>query len=132
MNKITRISPLSLLLAFALLGSSSFSALAADSPTPKRKLLVKAQAITLPEFKLAGVTLEQAVCDLRDASKRYDPDHKGFNFIVTDIAKAKGKITLKLKNVTLAEATERLAESAGLSVSAEDYAFIFQAKAAKP
>ena len=41
------------------------------------------------------------------------------------VAAAIPKITLDLKNVTLEEATERVAKAAGIRVSAQDSAYIF-------
>ena len=119
----------------AAVGTGSRVVAVVDSTTRKKaKVLIKAQGITLPEFTLDGATFDQAVGELQAASRRYDTglkDQKGVNYFVTPAAKtnASPKISLALKSVTLAEATERLAESAGLGVSAEDYAFVFRAKA---
>ncbi|MDB6056946.1 MAG: hypothetical protein JWO95_790 [Verrucomicrobiales bacterium] len=88
----------------------------------------------LPEFKLDGVTLREAVYRLREASKQNSPDGKGFNFIVTN-PEGIGtipKITLARKNITVADAVEHLAKTAGVSVSAEDYGFVFDSKSPKP
>ena len=125
---------MSLLLAFVLLGSGSLVATAADSNPPTRKVLVTAKSITLPEFKVDGVTFVEAVRELQAAGKRHDTNHTGVNYLVPDTAKAKAsaKITLDLKNVTVAEAAERLAQSAGLGLCAEDYAFVFLSKTEKP
>jgi hypothetical protein len=48
------------------------------------------------------------------------------------MAAANPKITLALKNVTLEEATGRIAMAAGVRVSVKDYAFVFDAKSDKP
>jgi hypothetical protein len=134
MKQITHTTPMALLLAFALLGGSALFATAADAKAPTRKVLVTANSIRLPEFKLDGVTFDEAVRELQAAGRRHDPKHKGVNYLVPDPAKAKAspKITLDLKSVTLAEATEHLAKNAGLLLVAEDYAFVFLAKTDKP
>ena len=125
---------MALLLGFALVGSGSLVVTAADSNPPTRKVLVTAKSITLPEFKLEGVTFVEAVRELQAAGRRHDTNHRGVNYLVPDAARAKvsTKITLDLKNVTVAEATERLAQSAGLGLRAEDYAFVFLSETDKP
>jgi hypothetical protein len=96
---------------------------------PERAIVTKAKSIVLPEFKLDGVTLTEAVRQLSAAAKQDDPS-KGVNFIVMDGAEtnAHTKISLDLKNVTLMEASERLAQTAGIFVTAEDYGFVFRPK----
>jgi phage tail sheath gpL-like len=100
----------------------------------ERATVTKAKSIVLPEFKLDGVTLSEAVQQLQIASKQNDPESKGVNFMITRpaTAAANPKITLALKSVTLEEAIERLAKAAGVSVSALDYAFVFDPKSVKP
>jgi len=87
----------------------------------------------LAEFKLDGATLSEALKQLLDAAKQNDHDGKGVNFLITKPAMtaANPKITLTLKNVTLVEATEHIAKAAGVSVSARDYAFVFDQKSDK-
>ena len=124
-------TPLALLLTFALFGSGSALVTAADTNAPPSKApLVMAKQIILPEFKLDGVKLTDATRALHEASMRYDANHKGVNFLLTDAidAKASQTISLDLKNVTVAEAAERLAQSAGLFVTAKNYAFVFRPK----
>jgi predicted small lipoprotein YifL len=101
---------------------------------PERAIVTKAKSIVLPEFKLDGVTLKEAVKRLSVAARQNALDGKGVNFMIknSDVAAAIPKITLALKNVTLEEATERLAKATGVSVSAEDYAFVFDPKSDKP
>ena len=104
---------------------------------PERPIVTKAKSIVLPEFKLDAVTLPEANRQLYMASKQNDPENKGVNFMSTEpaTAAANPKITLTLKNVTLEEATERVAKAAGVHVTAEDYAFVFfhsQPEADKP
>jgi len=89
--------------------------------------------MVLPEFKVDGVTLSEAVRQLSATIKQNypSPANKGINFLINEPATtpvANPKITLNLKNVTVEEATKRLAEAAGVRVTAEDYAFVFDAK----
>jgi hypothetical protein len=107
-----------------LVGSSSSIA-----QTQERAIVTKAKSIELPEFKLDGVTLQEAVHQLQIAAKQSDPS-KGVNFMVTESATtaASPKITLALKKVTVKEAAERIAKAAGVRVTAQDFAFVFDAK----
>jgi hypothetical protein len=128
-------TPLSaLIFALALAACTPFHSVAADTKAPEPAMVAKARSIVLPEFKLEGVTLSEALRRLSDASKQNDHDNKGVNFLVTQpaMAAANPKITLTLKNVTLQEATERIAKAAGLNVSAQDYGFVFSPKSDKP
>lgn len=101
-----------------------------DAQTQEHAIVAKAKSIALSEFKLDAVPLLEALRQLDAASKLYDPDHKGFNFLVVDGTEtnAHAKISLDLKDVTLMEAAERLADSAGVFVTAEDFAFVFRPK----
>ena len=78
--------------------------------------LQRAEAIILPEFKLDAVIFPEATKRLHDASKKYDPRHEGFQFIMDfrDKSKArvaaKTKISLDLKHVTLADAAKRVCQ----------------------
>ena len=105
-------------------GSSSSTA-----QTQERAIVTRAKSIELPEFKLDGVSLAEAVRQLSDAAKQSDPS-KGVNFMITEPATtaANPKITLALTKVTVKEAAERIAKAAGVRVTAEDYAFVFDAK----
>lgn len=126
-----------LLITCALFGGGSALVTAADTnawDNGKASLVVRAQKITLPEFKLDGVTFKEAVLALQAAAKRCDDQHRGVAFLFyKDVqAAASPAIKLDLKNVTLAEAMERLAKSAGVSVIAKDYAFVFYPKSNQP
>jgi hypothetical protein len=101
--------------------------------TQERAIVTKAKSIVLPEFKLDGVTLAEAVRQLSVAAKQSYPSN-GINFMLTEPAKtaASPKITLALKKVTVAEAAERIAKEAGVRVTARDFAFVFDAKTDKP
>ena len=126
-----------LILTFALFGSGSALVTAADayaSDDGKASLVMRAQTITLSEFKLDGVTFKEAVLALQKAAKLYDDKHRDVHFLFyKDVeAVASTAIKLDLKNVTLAEAMERLAQRAGVAVIAKDYAFLFYPKSDKP
>lgn len=88
----------------------------------------------LPEFKLDGVTLSEAITQLSLAAKQNDPKNEGVNFMVmdSDTAKPTAKITLALKNATLAETIDQLAKAADVHVSAQDYAFVFDPTSGQP
>ena len=105
----------------------------ATTVLPERVIVTRAKSIVLPEFKLDGVTLTEAVRQLSDAAKQSDPS-KGVNFMVTKpaTAAARPKITLALTKVSIKEAAERIAKAAGVSVTAQDFAFVFDAKSDKP
>jgi hypothetical protein len=99
----------------------------ATAKAPENAIVTKAKGIVLPEFKLDSVTLSVALQRLAIAAKQNDPERKGVNFMIkrSYVAAAIPKITLDLKNVTLEEATERVAKAAGIRVSAQDSAYIF-------
>jgi predicted small lipoprotein YifL len=101
---------------------------------PERAIVTRAKNIVLPEFKLDGVTLSEAVHQLQIASKQNDPESKGVNFMITGpaTAAASPKVTLALKSVTLKDAIDRVAEVAVVRVSAQDFAFVFDAKTDEP
>jgi hypothetical protein len=133
MNKPTASLSFLFALVLLLLGLTSLPALSDNAAVPKRASLVKAESITLPEFKLDAVTFLEAVRQLNSASKQHDPAHEGVNFLVTDATETNvyPKITLDLTNVSVAEVAEHLAASAGFSVSAQDFAFVLSPKKAK-
>jgi hypothetical protein len=105
-------------------GSSSSTA-----QTQERAIVTRAKSIELPEFKLDGVTLSEAVRQLSAAAKQSDPS-KGVNFMLTEpgTTAASPKITLALTKVSVAEAAERIAKEAGVFVTAQDFAFVFRPK----
>ena len=119
-----------MIVALTLFGSSSVFVTAADTNAPASKTMVIAKRIILPEFKLDGVKFNDAILALSEEGRRFDPNHKGVNFLVSlgPDSKELPTITLDLKNVTLAEAANRLAQSAGIFVIAHDYAFVYRPK----
>ncbi|HEY1717564.1 MAG TPA: hypothetical protein VGH42_04620 [Verrucomicrobiae bacterium] len=100
----------------------------------ERAIVTKAKSIVLPEFNLDGVTLSEAVHQLQIAAMQNAHDGKGVNFMISGpaTAAANPKITLALTNVTLEDAINRLAKVADISVSAQDFAFVFNPKSDKP
>ncbi|MEI7730919.1 MAG: hypothetical protein WCO56_15195 [Verrucomicrobiota bacterium] len=131
MKQLVTLLWLTLLVTGMLLGgeSSIVAGVGTNDPALKARaaLLEKASSIKLPEFRLAGATLAEAALKLEEASKQHDANHKKVNCILDVPAKALSgpKITLHLKNVTFAEAVERVAQSASVRFSAEAYAFVF-------
>ena len=128
MNKIMHTT--TKLLVLALLGGSTCFASATETNTVLPKMPVLAKGILLPEFKLDAVPFLEAVNQLHAVSRQHDPANQGINCLVTDTAETHvyPKITLDLKNVTVGEAAERLAQSAGDFVTAQDYALVFRPK----
>ena len=118
------------IIAAAILTAGSSSSVA---QTQERAIVTRAKSIELPEFKLDGVTLTEAVRRLSAAAKQIDPSN-GVNFVLTkpSTTVASPKITLALKKVTVEEAAKRIAKEAGVQVSARDYAFVFDTKSDKP
>jgi hypothetical protein len=115
------------IIAATILIAGSSSSIA---QTQERAIVTKAKSIVLPEFKLDAVPFIEATRQLNAASKQHDPEHKGVSFLVMDGAEtnAHANISLDLKDVTLMETTERLAENAGVFVTAADFGFIFRPK----
>jgi hypothetical protein len=118
------------IIAATIFIAGSFTSVA---QTQERAIVTRAKSIELPEFKLDGVTLSEAVRQLSDAAKQIDPS-KGVSFMITKPATtaASPKITLALKKVTVEEAAKRIAKAAGVSVTAQDFAYVFDAKTDKP
>ncbi|MGD1019628.1 MAG: hypothetical protein ABSA12_09955 [Verrucomicrobiia bacterium] len=126
------------LIAACSLASAAF---AADTNTLSTATALEiAKTIKLPEFKLDAVSFPEATRQLHDASKQYDPEHKGFQFIMDFRDKSKAnvaartKITLNLENVTLAKAAEcvcRQVDGFELYSPASDV-IVFQPKKTKP
>jgi hypothetical protein len=130
---------LTLLIAACFLASA---AIAADTNTlSSSPALEIAKTINLPEFKLDSVSFPEATKQLGDASKEYDPKHKGFLFMMDFRDKSKArlaartKITLDLKNVTLAEAAERVCQQVNgfeLISGGRGDVIVFQPTTSKP
>ena len=89
--------------------------------------VTRAKGIILPRFKLDDVSFMEAARQLIAAGKQHDHAQDGVRFLVlTGLeTNALSKISLDLTNVTLMEAAERLAQSAGVSITAKPFAFVF-------
>jgi hypothetical protein len=134
MKQIIRASTTMMLPVLGLLWSGSFVAFATEANVVPHNMAVIGQRILLPEFKLDAVPFNEALRQLSAASKQNDPARQGVNYVLmngsaTDICPT---ITLDLTNVTVAEATERLAKKAGVYSFAEDYAFVFSPRSFVP
>jgi hypothetical protein len=101
-----------------------------NAQTQELAIVTKAKSIVLPEFKLDGVSFMEAIRQLSAAGKQHDPAQDGVRCLVMNgiVTNAFSKISLDLTNVTLMEAAERLAQSAGVFVTAKPFAFVFQPK----
>src|SRR5437868_325649 len=51
---------------------------------PQRAIVSRAKTVVLPEFKLDGVTLPEAIRQLQQAAKENAQDDKGFNFMISN------------------------------------------------
>lgn len=88
-----------LIFALALVASSPLCSVAADTTAPEKAIVTKAKSIVLPEFKLDGVTLSEALRRLSVAAKQNDPESKGVNFMIEneDVAAAIAKLLSPLR-----------------------------------
>lgn len=68
------------IIAATILIAGSSSSIA---QTQERGMVTRAKSIVLPQFKLDGVTLQEAVRQLSVAAKQDDPS-KGVNFLLMD------------------------------------------------
>ena len=94
----------------------------ASKPPQSSTALETAKKIQLSEVKFEGLTLAVVISMLQDQSVKRDPARKGVTISLGPDAKqfADTEIKLELKDVTLAEALERVADSVGLKVQATD------------
>ena len=124
--KTQHLIPILFLAAFCTVSAQT------NTPVGKASLVTKAKQIILPEFELEGVSIPDAVRTLVVAGKRSDANHKGATYHVTweAVDEARPPIRLDLKNVTLAEAAERLAQTAGvgLTLTEDEDAFVLDIK----
>ncbi len=104
-----------LLLAFFF----AASAIAVDGGLAKKiTLLRKIDAIKIPELKLQDEPLENA---LKTLSNMAESGSNSVNIVLMD-ADNKSRLTLNLKNVTLRQALNYVAQLSGLAVYVEDEA----------
>jgi hypothetical protein len=115
--------PAILALALALLATSRLTPSAAETkPSQGSAALEKAKKIQLPDVKFDGLPLAEVITMLHNQSIKCDTDHKGVKIALGPNAKqhAGAKINVDLKDVSLAEVVERVAESIDLKVEATD------------
>lgn len=79
--------------------------------------------IIIPEIKMRGASLEEAVEFIRLKSRDMDPHQQGANIIIKPGGKANARITLDLKDIPVLEALHYIAELANyrLNVDAQAY-----------
>ena len=118
----------SVLLTVALAGCTAKS-----KPTQSSAALEKAKQIELSSVSFDGLPLSIVISMLHDECVRRDPNRKGVAFSIREDAKqfAETEIHLDLRNVTLAETLERLADSAGLEVEAKESELLLVPKRAR-
>ena len=107
-----------MLLVLGIIAGSSVPISAADTGAPAApKARDLARNITLPEFKLEGVSLNQALKQLQEAGKQHDTRKQVVNFCllrpVGDKTTRTTKISLNLKNVSLLDAAEQVCQQVG-------------------
>ena len=122
-------------LAVAVLVSGLLAASAADTkPAQSSAALEKAKNIKLSVVRYEGLPLSEVIINLHDESVKRDSAHKGVKITLAANAEAKAYTVIKLdlKDVTLANALERVAQSAGLRLQATDTELLLVLKTAKP
>jgi hypothetical protein len=104
------------LLAIALLLLVSMPYLYGADSTIEQKL-----ELIIPQIKLDGVTLSQAIDAVRRHTRDLDPDKTGLNIIVQgENDHAEKKISLNLSNIPVKQALHYISKSAGLFLSVKD------------
>lgn len=112
-----------------------------DEAQEKARIAAKLKAIVIPVIELEDTTLDEAVDFLRIRAEELDPTteiqaEKGINFFVRQSPNAaQGQAvprirSLKLKNVTLANALQMICESVGYRYSVGPASVILEAQAA--
>lgn len=95
---------------------------AGRAPMPAANPNVAGQII-IPEIKLSGASLEEAVEFIRVKSRDMDPHQKGANIIIKPGGKANAQITLDLKDIPVSEALRYIAELANYRLNVDGQAF---------
>ncbi len=101
-----------------------------DSQTGSGALLTKMQKIVFPEVRFSNATIEEALEFLRVKNRdldisEMDPTRKGVSFILKAGDEAsQARITLDLKDVSLADAMRYVTELAGMKYKVEPYAVL--------
>jgi hypothetical protein len=122
-------------LALALFLGSLLAASAGESkPVHAPAALEKAQKIKLSVVKCSGLPLAEVITMLHEESVKRDTDGKGVKIALGPNVKqhADATVNIDLKDVTLAGALERIAESVSLEVEATDREVLLVRKRSKP
>jgi hypothetical protein len=91
------------------------------------KALVHARTIVFPSIEFRDGTVTEVVDFLRIKSQQLEPSKAGVNLVLKPDAAAVGaKISLTLKNASLADALKYVAALAGLELKADDSALVLQ------
>jgi hypothetical protein len=95
--------------------------------------LEKARKLEISYVKYDGLPLEVVITILQEESVKRDPAREGVTISIGPDAKqlADAEINLELRDVTLAETLERVADSVGLNVQASDTELLIVRKKAK-
>ncbi len=119
-----------MLLVAGLLTASA----AVTKPPQSSAALEKAKRFKISVLKFQGLPLTLVIEMLHDESVKRDPARIGVNISLGPNAKelADSVVNLELKDVTLAEALERVAQSVSLKLEATDTEILLVRKKAKP
>ncbi len=123
-----------LAIAAMLLVASLLTASAAEAKPPHSSAaLERAKKVKVSVAKFDGLPLTLVISMLHDESAKRDPERKGINISLGPNAKelADAEVNLELKDVTLAEALERVAEAVSLKLEATDTELLLVRKKAK-
>lgn len=104
-----------------------------SKPPQSSAALEKAKRIEISSVYYDGLPLAVVITTLHDECVRRDPARKGVSFSLGPDAKelADAEIHLELRDVTLAETLERVADSVGLEMQATDTELLLVRKKAK-
>jgi hypothetical protein len=120
--------------AAALIVTSLLTAWATETKPPHSSAaLEKAKKAKISVLKFDGLPLPLVISMLQGESVKRDPERKGVKISLGPNAKelADAEVNLELKDVTLAQALERVAEAVGLRLEATDTELLFVTKKAK-
>lgn len=79
-------------------------------PTADEKLLLKMQAIRVPEVNLVQAPLSDAIAFLNEASRKNDPEGKGVQIVLVERVNPAPTVTLQVRNLTVAFLLELMTE----------------------
>lgn len=115
--------PVLLLLAVlatpGLLRAKTGEGLPTASPPTAASQTARLKAITLT-FDFRDATIDEAITFFRVESQRFDPDHQGFNFVISAGAASSAKpATLALNKVSFEQGLQSFCEQAGVKYVVE-------------